>query len=105
MIFNVSVQRVWQNTMLLTQTGQTDFEVISVSCMYLRDASTYGVEAVVYSVVRQEDGSTQTVATAKAISAKRTLTVPSLGLVNAHMATNLVINVKNALKDLPEPTI
>lgn len=33
--------------------------------MYLRDASTYGVEAVVYSVVRQEDGSTQTVATVK----------------------------------------
>lgn len=66
MIFNVSVQRVWQNTMHLTQTGQTDFEVISFSCMYLREASTYGVEAVVYSVVRQEGGSTQTVATAKA---------------------------------------
>ena len=73
--------------------------------MYLGDASTYGVGSLVYSVLRQEDGSTQTVVTAKAILAKRTLTVPSLELVSAHRATYLVINVTKSLKDLPEPTI
>lgn len=80
MIFNVSVQRVWQNTMLLTQTGQTDFEVISFSCMYLRDASIYGVEAVVYSVVRQEDGSTQTVATVKSNISEENTNRANLGV-------------------------
>ena len=103
MIFNVSVQIVWQNSMLLTQIGQTDFAAISVSCMYLGDASTYGVGSLVYSVLRQEDRSNQTVVTAKAILAKRTLTVPSL--VSPHRATYLVINVTKALKDIPEPTI
>ena len=69
------------------------------------DVSTYGVGAVVYSVVRQEDAITQTLVTAKARLAKRTLTVSRLELVSTHMATNLVINVKNALKDLPEPMV
>ena len=58
-----------------------------------------------YSVVRQEDGITQALVAAKARLAKRDLTVPRLELVSAHMATNLVVNVKNALKDLPEPTL
>ena len=77
-----------------------------LSCMCLGDESTYGVGEVIYSVERQEDGITQTVVTAKPILAKRTLTVPSLELVSAHIAwTNLVIKVKNALKDLPVPTM
>lgn len=58
-----------------------------------------------YSVVRQEDRITQTLVAAKARLAKRDLTIPRLELVSAHMATNLVVNVKNVLKDLPEPTV
>ena len=58
-----------------------------------------------YSVVRQEDRITRTLVAEKARLAKRDLTVPRLKLVSAHMATNLVVNVKNALKDLPEPTV
>ena len=69
------------------------------------DASTHGVGAAVYSVVRQRGGITQTLVTGKARLAKKDLTTPRLELVTAHMAANLVINMKNGLKDLPEPTI
>lgn len=79
--------------------------VISVELHAFGDASAYGVGAAVYSVVRQEDGITQTLVAAKARLAKRELTIPRLELVSAHMATNLVVNVQNALKDLPEPTV
>ena len=58
-----------------------------------------------YSVVRQEDGITRTLVVAKARLAKRNLIVPRSELVSTHMATNLVVNVRNALKDLPEPTV
>lgn len=79
--------------------------VLSFELHVFGDASTHGVGAAVYSVVRQEDGITQTLVVAKARLAKRNLTVPRLELVSAHMATNLVVNLRNALKDLPEPTV
>lgn len=60
---------------------------------------------MLYSVVRQEDRITQTLVSTKARLAKRDLTVTGLELVSTHMATNLVVNVRNALKDLPEPTV
>ena len=69
------------------------------------DASTIGVGAAVYSVVRQKSGVTQSLVTAKARLAKKDLTVPRSELVSAHMATNLVMNVKNALTELPEPAV
>ena len=40
----------------------------------------------------------------KASLAKKDLTTPRLELVTAQMAANLAINMKNGLKDLPEPT-
>ena len=43
--------------------------------------------------------------TGKARLAKKDLTTPRLELVTAHMVANLVINMKNGQKDLPEPTI
>ena len=42
---------------------------------------------------------------AKARLAKEGLTIPRLELVSAHMAANLVTNVRNALQGLLEPTI
>ena len=53
---------------------------------------------MLYSVVRQEGGITQTLVSTKARLAKRDLTVTGLELVSTHMATNLVVNVRNALK-------
>ena len=79
--------------------------LISVELHAFGDASICGVGAAVYSVVRQEDGVTQTLVTAKARLAKKELTIPRLELVSAHMATNLVVNVRNGLKEFPEPTI
>ena len=69
------------------------------------DASTLGVGTAVYSIVRQQDGTTQTLVAAKSSLAKRGLTIPRLELVSAHMATNLVTNVRNAWRDLREVTI
>ena len=80
-------------------------QVDSFELHAFRDASTNGVGAAVYSVVRQKSGVTQSLVTAKARLAKKDLTVPRSELVSAHMATNLVMNVKNALRELPEPTI
>ncbi len=69
------------------------------------DACTQGVGAAVYSIVRQESGVTQRLVAAKGRLAKQGLTIPRLELVSAHMATNLVTNVSNALQGLPKPRI
>lgn len=60
--------------------------------------------AAVYSVVLQEDGVIQTLVTTKARLAKKELTIPRQELVSTHMATHLVVNVRNVLKEFPEPT-
>jgi hypothetical protein len=79
--------------------------VQSVELHAFGDASMDGVGAVVYSVVRQQSGITTTLVASKSRLAKKSLTVPRLELVSAHMSTNLVINVRNALVELPEPDI
>ena len=65
------------------------------------DASSHGVGAVVYAVVRQESGITQRLVAAKARLAKQGLTIPRLELISAHMVTNLLMNVKFAMEGLP----
>ncbi len=69
------------------------------------DASTQGVGAAVYSVIRQPSGATQRLVAAKARLAKQGLTIPRLELVSAHSATILVTNVAHALQGLFEPRI
>ena len=68
-------------------------------------ASTQGVRGAVYSVVRQPSGVTQRLITAKSRLAKQGLTIPRLELISAHMAMNLVVNVKNSLDCLPIPNV
>ncbi len=79
--------------------------VQSVESHAFGDASMDGVGAVVYSVVRQESGITTSLVAAKSRLTKKSLTVPRLELVSAHMSTNLVINVKNAFVELQKPDI
>ena len=67
------------------------------------DASGQGVGAVVYTVVRQQSGITQRFVAAKSRLAKQGVTIPRLELVAAHMATNLLVNVRNALDNIPTP--
>ena len=100
----------WEQLLLTEVTTQRalalyQHPVNSVELHVFGDASTYGVGAAVYSVVHQEDRITQTLVAAKSRLAKRELTVPRLELVSAHMATNLVVNVRNAQRDLPEPMV
>ena len=69
------------------------------------DASISGVGTAIYAVVRQKSGTTQQLVAAKSRLAKQRLTVPRLELVAAHMATNLLMNVKNALDNVPLPKL
>ena len=68
------------------------------------DASTKGVGAAVYAVVKQPSGTTKQLVAAKSRLAKRNLSVPRLELVAAHMATNLLENVCSALPEELQPT-
>ena len=65
------------------------------------DTSGAGTAAVVYAVVHQASGVNQGLLAAKSRLAKKGLTIPRLELVSAHMAANLVENVKNALQGQP----
>ena len=65
------------------------------------DASASGVAAAVYAVVNQSSGTSQGLVAAKSRLAKRNTTIPRLELTSAHIATNLLSNVKNALSGFP----
>ena len=80
-------------------------EVGEVELHAFGDASTRGVGAAVYAVVRQNSGTTQRLVAAKGRLAKQGLTIPRLELIAAHMATNLLVNVRNALDNVPTPRV
>ena len=65
------------------------------------DASSNGVCAVVYAVVKQEDGVIQGLVCSKSRLAKRNLTIPRLELISGHMTVNLATNVQQALTSHP----
>ena len=65
------------------------------------DASGDGVGETAFAVVSQESGVTQRLVAAKARLAKKGLTIPRLELVAAHMVSNLLTNVKEALNGFP----
>ena len=65
------------------------------------DTSGAGTAAAVYAVVQQPSGTNQGLLAAKSRLAKKGLTIPRLELVSAHMASNLMANVKDALQDQP----
>ncbi len=80
-------------------------EIEEVELHAFGDASGQGVGAAVYSIVRQRSGTTQQLVAAKSRLAKKGLTIPRLELVGAHMATNLLINLCNALDSIPTPQL
>ena len=65
------------------------------------DASGKGVSAALYAVVSQPSGVAVGLVTAKSRLAKQGLSIPRLELVSGHMATNLIVNVRNALEGFP----
>ena len=80
-------------------------EIESVELHAFSDLSMKGVGAVVYLIVQQASGSSQQLVAAKSRLAKKSLTIPRLELVGADMATNLLINVRNALDNIPTPQL
>ena len=79
--------------------------VLSLELHTFSNAGTQGVGTAVYAVIQQSCGTTQHLVAARGQLAKQGLTVPRLELISAHMATNLVINLKKALNDLPSPRV
>ena len=66
------------------------------------DTSGFGISAVVYAVITQASGMSKGLVAAKSrLAKKKNLTIPRLELVAAHMAANLVENVRAAIKGYP----
>ena len=65
------------------------------------DTSGFGISAVVYAVITQASGMSKGLVAAKSRLAKKNLTIPRLELVVAHMAANLVENVRAAIEGYP----
>ena len=65
------------------------------------DASGRGISVAVYAVVSQPSGDSVVLVAAKSRLAKQGVTIPRLELVSGHMATNLIVNVKESLEGSP----
>ena len=65
------------------------------------DASKKGVCAALYAVVKQNEDTNVGLVAARARLAKQDLSIPRLELVSAHMAANLLVNVREALGGMP----
>ena len=65
------------------------------------DTSGFGISAVVYAGITHASGMSKGLVAAKSRLAKKNLTIPRLELVAAHMAANLVENVRAAIEGYP----
>ena len=65
------------------------------------DASSKGTSAAIYAVVIQKSGISQGLLCSKSRLLKKNLTILRLELVSAHMAANLLKNVRQALSRFP----
>ena len=76
-----------------------DVSNIAVQCF--GDASGQGVSVAVYGVISQPSSDSVGLIATKARPAKQGLTIPWLELVSGHTATNVIVNVKEALEGFP----
>ena len=65
------------------------------------DTSGSGISSAVYAVITQASGVSKGLIAVKSRIAKKNLTIPRLELIAAHMAANLVDNVRTALEGYP----
>ena len=72
--------------------------ITAVDLHVFGDASIVASCAVVYAVVHQPSVTNQGLVVSKSRISKKNLTIPKLELLLAHMASNLMENVKTALK-------
>ena len=76
-------------------------DVIQVSQHHLMGASNRAVSAETVAVVAQLSGVTHGSLTSKSRITKRGITTPKQELVGCQMGTNLAVNTRKALKNLP----
>lgn len=98
-------QQLPQERLVPRAIARFEEDIEEVELHSFGDASKGGVGAAVYAVVRQQSGITQQLVAAKSRLAKQGLTIPRLELVSAHMATNLLMNVRNALDNITPPKL
>ena len=72
-------------------------EITDIVLHCFGDTSKRGVSAAVYGVISQPSGNSVGLIAAKARLAKQGLTIPRLELVSVHMASNLIMNVKEGI--------
>ena len=65
------------------------------------DASGRGNSAAVYAIVSQPPGDSVGLVAAKLRLTKQHITIPRVERVSGHMATNLIVNVKESLEGFP----
>eukprot|EP00112_Aurelia_sp_Birch-Aquarium-sp1_P007313 Seg1796.10 transcript_id=Seg1796.10/GoldUCD/mRNA.D3Y31 product="hypothetical protein" protein_id=Seg1796.10/GoldUCD/D3Y31 len=104
-----NIVHMWKNfekslpTMMEVPRSLCPFQeqIREVNLHVFGDTSGKGTSAVVYAVVHQDSGISQGLLAAKARLAKKNMSLPRLELISAHMAANLVENVKDALQGFP----
>ena len=81
--------------------AQHQERIVGIDLHGFGDASNKGVTSAVFAVMRQAQGTQQSLVTAKSRLAKQGLTIPRQELVSTHMTANLISNVKEALAGFP----
>ena len=76
-------------------------QIEQIELHFFCDASVNGVSVTVHAVVKQRSGVNTGLVATKARLAKQGLTIPRLEFVSAHMATNVINNVRCALEGFP----
>ena len=93
------VQEKLSNEVRIPRSLATAKESVQAVDLHMFGTSRMGTVAALCAVAYQESGTNQGLVAAKAYLAKKGLTIPRLELVAAHMAANLVDNMRNALED------
>ena len=96
----------WQNSLPESFSIQRSItlrqsKITRIDLHAFADASQNGTAASVYAVIHQEFDISQGILCSKARLAKKSLSIPRLELVAAHMASNLLENVHQALTHFP----
>ena len=87
------------NKVTISRSLTSDHEKVTEVCLHgFGDASNKGCCAAVYAVVKQGDKQFQDLIASKSRIAKKSTSIPRLELVSAHMAVNLVDNIRTALE-------
>ena len=87
------------NEITIPRSLTSGHEKVTEVCLHaFGDASNKGCCAAVYAVVKNRDKQSQGLTASKSRIARKNTSIPRLELVSAHMAANLVDNIRTALE-------